>query len=420
VLTGGWRIGRIGGVEIRVDPSWGIIAVLFTFSFWTAYSDRFRFPTLGGGAAGAFAILTSLLFFGSVLAHELAHAGMSKVRDIPVSGITLFLFGGATHAKVDAKGPADEFLITVVGPLTSGLLGLVFLVLHRLSPETFSHPFSFMFRYLAFINISLAAFNLLPGFPLDGGRLLRSGLWRAMGLPRATQVAARVGQAVGLLIAASGLVIAVRGGDLTALLWLGFIGWFLFRAASASLAETERIRLLRSTTAGDIMSPPPPTIPADLQVAIALERYLDGHDGEAFPVVEDGHVVGFVSPRTARDIPLNREVRDAMVQGQGVIEARPSETMHAVTERLGAQRGQTVLVVDQGRLVGVIEREDLARFLRRRVGLPTNSSLATSAGRTGPAGPAGPSQPGPQPPEDRQPPAVPPPLPPRPDGRPSA
>src|SRR6266496_2228352 len=296
MLTGGWNIGRIGGVEIRVDPSWGIIAVLFTFNFWLFLSDRSQFPDLGSGAAGALAVLTAALFFGSVLGHELAHAGMSKVRGIPVSGITLFLFGGATHAKVDAKGPADEFLITVVGPLTSAAIGVVFLIVHSLGRQTLGHPISAMVGYLAFINLILAAFNLLPGFPLDGGRLLRSGLWRAMGLQRATYVAARVGQGVGLLIVAAGIGIALISGDFIAFLWPAFIGWFLFRAASSSLVEGDRRQLLRSTTAREVMNAPPPAIPADLQIAVAMERYLLGHEGEAFPVIEGGHVVGFVSP----------------------------------------------------------------------------------------------------------------------------
>jgi Zn-dependent protease/predicted transcriptional regulator len=370
MLTGGWRVGRIGGVEIRVDPSWGIIAVLITFNFWLFYSDRARFPDLGSAAAGALAVLTAALFFGSVLGHELAHAGMSKARGIPVSGITLFLFGGATHAKVDAKGPADEFLITVVGPLTSAAFGVVFLLVHSLDPGTLTHPFSSMFGYLAFINLLLAGFNLLPGFPLDGGRLLRSLLWRVMGLQRGTYVAARVGQGVGLLIIAAGVAISISTGDVLEFLWPAFIGWFLFRAASASLVEGDRRRLLQATTAREVMNVPPPSIPADLQVAVAMERFLQGHEGEAFPVMEDGHVVGFVSPRTARAIPLNRQVRDAMVQGRGVIEARPDETMDAVTERLGQERSETVLVLDRGRLVGVIEPQDLSRFLRRRVGMP--------------------------------------------------
>jgi Zn-dependent protease/predicted transcriptional regulator len=388
MLSGGWRIGRIGGVEIRVDPSWGIIAVLITFNFWLFYSDRSRFPDLGSGAAGALAVLTAAVFFGSVLGHELAHAGMSKARGIPVSGITLFLFGGATHAKVDAKGPADEFLITVVGPLTSAALGGAFLLIHSLGPQTLSHPFSSMFGYLAFINLMLAAFNLLPGFPLDGGRLLRSGLWRVMGLQRGTYVAARVGQGVGLLIVAAGVGISIWTGDLLGFLWPAFVGWFLFRAASASLVEGDRQRLLQSTTAREVMNAPPPSIPADLQVAVALERFLEGHEGEAFPVIEDGHVVGFVSPRTARAIPLDRQVRDAMVQGRGVIEAHPEESMEAVTQRLGEQRSDTVLVLDQGGLVGVIEREDLSRFLRRRVGLPPRPDGAR---------PDGPRPEGPQP-----------------------
>jgi Zn-dependent protease/predicted transcriptional regulator len=375
VLSGGWRIGTIGGVEIRVDSSWGIIAVLITFNFWLFYSDQSQFRDLGSGAAGALAILTAALFFGSVLAHELAHAGMSKLRGIPVSGITLFLFGGATHAKVDAKGPADEFLITVVGPLTSAALGLLFLAVHSLGPATLSRPFSSMLGYLSFINLILAGFNLLPGFPLDGGRLLRSGLWRAMGLPRATQVAARVGQGVGLLIVAAGIGFALWTGNLITFLWPAFIGWFLFRAASGSLVEGDRRQLLRSTTAREVMSAPPPSIPADLQVAVAMERYLMGHEGEAFPVMDGGHVIGFISLRTASAVPLDRQVRDATVQGQGVIEARPEETMDAVTQRLGAQQSETVLVLDDGHLVGVIEREDLSRFLRRRVGLPPRPDI---------------------------------------------
>jgi Zn-dependent protease len=389
MLTGGWRIGRIGGVDIRVDPSWSIIAVIITFYFWLFYSDRLRFRDLPRTGAAAFAVLTAALFFGSVLAHELAHAGMSKLRNIPVSGITLFLFGGATHAKVDARGPADEFLITVVGPVTSGVLGGVFYVLHRLGPEGLSHPFTSMFGYLAFINLTLAAFNLLPGFPLDGGRLLRSGLWRALGLARATQIAARVGQVVGLGIIASGVAVSVWYGDFLGFLWLAFIGWFLFRAASATLVQDERSRLLRSTTAGQVMAPPPPAIPADLQVAVAMERYLDGHEGEAFPVIDDGHVIGFVSPRTARTVGLHHPIRDAMVEGRGVIEAEPQETMERVTGRLADQQGETVLVLDQGRLVGVIERQDMSRFLRRRIGLPRRA-------------------------QDRPPPAIPPP----PDGEP--
>jgi Zn-dependent protease/predicted transcriptional regulator len=370
MLSGGWRIGSIGGVEIRVDPSWGIIAVLFTFNFWLFYSERGRFPGLGSTGAGALAVLTAALFFGSVLGHELAHAGMSKVRGIPVSGITLFLFGGATHAKVDAKGPIDEFLITVVGPLTSAVIGGFFFLVHSLGPHTLTRPFSSMFGYLSFVNLILAVFNLLPGFPLDGGRLLRSGLWRAMGLQRATYVAARVGQLVGLLIIAAGIGFAMWTGDALSFLWPAFIGWFLFRAASSSLVEGDRRRLLESTTARQVMNAPPPSIPANLQIAVAMERYLIGHEGEAFPVIEGGHVVGFVSPRTARAIPLDRQVREAMVEGRGVIEARPDESMDEVTERLGRQQGETVLVLDRGELVGVIEPQDLSRFLRRRVGLP--------------------------------------------------
>src|SRR5919198_1745034 len=208
MLREGWRMGRVGSVEIRVDPSWTVIALLITVNLALEFSDRARFPDVSGsGTALGLAVLATVLIFGSVLAHELAHAGMSLLRGIPVSGITLFLFGGATQARVESKGPLDEFLVTVVGPATSALLGGLFLLGHAYARQRLNHPAGAILGYLALVNLVMAVFNMLPGFPLDGGRLLRSALWRATGnLHRATMIAAAVGQGVGAAIAAGGVV----------------------------------------------------------------------------------------------------------------------------------------------------------------------------------------------------------------------
>jgi Zn-dependent protease/CBS domain-containing protein len=381
MFRGGWRIARIGGVDIRVDTSWIVLVVLATVNMWLLYSDQSRFPDVTSGLAVALALLTVALFFCSLLGHELAHAVMCKVRRIPVSGITLFLFGGATHAKIESRGPGDEFLITVVGPLTTAAFGGLFLLLFRAGEGFLTRPIRSVFGYLAVVNLSMAVLNVIPGFPLDGGRLLRSAIWKATGsLARATWVAARVGQGVGLLFIVIGVGVAARYQEGIGI-WSALIGWFLFQAATATLAQGRRTNLLASVTAAQIMSPPPPTIDADTSVADAMDRHLMGHEGEAFPVIDDsGRVVGFVSFRTARGVPRDRRVRDAMIGTDGAVQAPPGERMDSVTERLGERMGRTVLVLDQGRLVGVIEPTDLNRFLRSGGGQPPHPPQGVPGG----------------------------------------
>ena len=187
----GWKVGRIGGVQIFLDPSLTIIAALIVFDRWNVLSSDGRAFGISSPTAAALALFTAVLFFGSILAHELAHAGMSRLRRIPVSGITLFMFGGATHAQIESRGPLDEFLVTVVGPGTSLALGGIFMALSSaLRGSLGTLGLAFVFDDMGRINLLLGVFNLLPGFPLDGGRLLRSALWRATkSLATATRIA---------------------------------------------------------------------------------------------------------------------------------------------------------------------------------------------------------------------------------------
>jgi Zn-dependent protease len=231
VFGGSWHLGRILGVEIRVDTSWVFIALLVAYSLHERF--RFLYPELTSAGALVLAVAFGLLFFGSVLAHEMAHAVTARRRGIEVHGITLFLFGGATHAKVDSRRPQDELVVSVLGPLTSLFLGGLFLlVTYALGgPE---EPIAGGFRYLGGVNIALAIFNMLPGFPLDGGRVLRALVWRATGsFARATRVASVSGQAVGYLMAGAGIVFLTMGLVVTGI-WIAAIGWFLAQAARAS------------------------------------------------------------------------------------------------------------------------------------------------------------------------------------------
>ena len=362
-MPSGWRIGRIAGIDIRVDPSWFIIALLITINMWSIFTDPRRFPDLGRTAGAVLAISTAVLLFASILAHELAHALVSLARHIPVLGITLWMFGGFTHAKVESRSPMDEFLVTAAGPATSLGLGGLFVLLRPLGGSSTESPLALMFVYLGFINLTLGIFNLLPGFPLDGGRLLRSAIWRITGsLSRATRIAAMSGQGIALLIAAVGLFLVVRDGDVSRI-WTVLIGWFLFTAATAVLKDADRKARLERARARELMSPPPPTIPASLSIGEARERFLDGHEGEAFPVIADGGVAGFVSLGSAAGHPADSAVSDAMVEPSGTIQVGPDEPMDAVVSRLGDDPGATVLVMDEGALVGVIEPEDLMRDL---------------------------------------------------------
>jgi Zn-dependent protease len=359
----GFKIGRIFGVEVRGDSSLLLLLALLTLELRDAFANPFSFPGFGGDKALALAALASILFVGSILAHELAHALMFRARGIPVRGITLYMFGGLTQGEAEAKRPIDEFLVTFVGPLTTAILGVGFLLLH--GHMSFPHPWRAMFGYLAFLNLLMAVFNVLPGFPLDGGRMLLAGLWRLTGSrARATRMAARVGQVFAVIIVAVGAYRIVRYGDIAGV-WPAFIGLFLFRSSSAAVFEGVRQAMLETAVAADVMSAPPPTIPPDLILSRATEIFLVGHDGEAFPVLEDGHVAGFISLRTAKDGWPSRPVREAMAPASTIVEVAPDERMDVVAERIAERGVKAALVLDGGLLVGVIEPEDVNRFFRK-------------------------------------------------------
>jgi Zn-dependent protease len=236
-----WRIGRIRGTEIRIDSSWAIIALLTTYSFYLIFTLTYR--SLAAASAILLAVGASALFFGSVLTHEMAHALVSRRRGIQVRDIILLVFGGATYADVESKDPKDEFLISVVGPATSFVLGLTLVGVRILIPGIVPGPIAGAIGYLGVVNLFLGVFNLIPGVPLDGGRVLRSALWKTTGsLDRATRTASRVGQGVGYLMIAVGLVLSA--GGLVSGVGLVAIGWFLADAARSSYVELQAHQLL--------------------------------------------------------------------------------------------------------------------------------------------------------------------------------
>jgi Zn-dependent protease/CBS domain-containing protein len=304
-----------------------------------------------------------------VLVHELAHALVAQARGIRVQDITLFLFGGATRAKVDSRGPGDEFLIALVGPLTSGLLAGLFGLVAGLGSDLLSRALAGTFGYLAWTNLLLAAFNLVPGFPLDGGRLLRSAIWKATGsLARATRIASVSGQGVGWLLLAAG-VAWLLAGDLAGGIWFAFIGWFLVQAARSSYQELQLQQLLRGVEAEDVMAADLRRIPPELSLQEAVDDYFMRYDHGAFPVEEQGRTVGLLTLRGVRRVPRDQwpthRVRDHMVPLSDQVVVAPDARMDGVVGKLQDGEAGRVLVVEDGEVVGIITPSDLTRWLRR-------------------------------------------------------
>jgi Zn-dependent protease/CBS domain-containing protein len=370
-----WRVARIAGIEVRIDSSWAVIALLITYSMYLRVT--LVYPDTPTGEAVALGILGAVLFFGSVLVHELAHALVSQARGIRVQDITLFLFGGATRARVESRGPTDEFLIAVVGPLTSGALAVLFGIIASVGRDVLPTPLAGTFGYLAWVNLLLAVFNLIPGFPLDGGRVLRSAIWRATGsFARATRIASMSGQAVGWLLVALG-VVSLLAGNLAGGIWFAFIGWFLVQAARASYQELQLRHMLRGVEAEDVMARDLLRIPPELSLQDAVDDYFMRYDHGAFPVEEQGRTIGLLTLRGVRRVPKDQwssqRARDLMVPLGDQVVVAPDARMDDVLGKLQDSEAGRVLVVQDGEVVGIITSSDLTRWLRRWRPLDTSA-----------------------------------------------
>jgi Zn-dependent protease/CBS domain-containing protein len=370
-----WRVARIAGIEVRIDSSWAVIALLITYSMYLRVT--LVYPDTPTGEAVALGILGAVLFFGSVLVHELAHALVSQARGIRVQDITLFLFGGATRARVESRGPTDEFLIAVVGPLTSGALAVLFGIIASVGRDVLPTPLAGTFGYLAWVNLLLAVFNLIPGFPLDGGRVLRSAIWRATGsFARATRIASMSGQAVGWLLVALG-VVSLLAGNLAGGIWFAFIGWFLVQAARASYQELQLRHMLRGVEAEDVMARDLLRIPPELSLQDAVDDYFMRYDHGAFPVEEQGRTIGLLTLRGVRRVPKDQwssqRARDLMVPLGDQVVVAPDDRMDDVLGKLQDSEAGRVLVVQDGEVVGIITPSDLTRWLRRWRALDTGA-----------------------------------------------
>lgn len=360
-----WSLGRVGGIEIRIDPSWAIIALLVGYSFFLVLDQAFTARSLI--LLIPVAVVMAAVFFISVLLHELAHSWLARSRGIEVKGITLFLFGGATHADLETKKPVDELLIAIVGPISSFVLAGVF---WGASVAFGDNPFGYATGYIGWINLFLAIFNLLPGFPLDGGRVLRSLVWRSTDdLVKATRIASRAGRILGMVIIAIGVFEIFFLGALIGGLWLVAIGWFLSQAATASFTHLQVKAALADVPASRVMTSDIKDIPAGIDVRRAVDEFFMQHNYNSFPVTGDHQTKGILTMSAVRELPQDQwsqvPVDDIVEPLSEMCTVRPTDTLGDVVPKLMQGEVGRVVVVDEGEVIGLITPRDLVRWLER-------------------------------------------------------
>jgi len=386
-MTGGIRFFRFAGIDVYLDWSLIIIFLLITLGLGLMVFPTWL-PDLGQAAALGMGAVAAVLFLLSVLVHEFSHALVGRAKGMTVRRITLFVFGGMAHLESDAPNWKVEFWMTIVGPVTSFMLGAGFLLLSGLfiSPEAaeatdpeqamqLAGPVASLFFWLGAVNVLLAIFNLVPGFPLDGGRVLRALIWGATGsFEQATRWASRAGQLfAGLLIGIGilmmlGIPVPPFGAGLIPGLWLAFIGWFLNNAAVMSYRQTKMRRALADMPVSRLVRREVTRVPASISVQQLVDQYvLAAGDQRAWPVERNGRLVGLITLNDVR--ALGREARagktveQAMTPWDKLQTTSPDEDASQAFEQLASRGVNQLPVLERGELVGMLRRDDLMRWL---------------------------------------------------------
>jgi Zn-dependent protease len=364
-----FNLGKLFGIQFRLHYTWFIVFILVVVSLSTRY-----FPLTYSGWSDlvywATGIITSLLFFTSVLAHELAHSLVAKANDIPVKSITLFIFGGIAQITREAPKASTELIMAAAGPACSLVIGGLFALLW-LFTQNAPQPVPAMALWLAYVNGILAVFNLIPGFPLDGGRVFRSLLWRITGnYRRSTLIATQVGRGVGYLFILGGILVMVFLYDWFSGLWLVFIGWFLENAASASYRQTRRHLELLGITASQVMTSDLPTIPSNITVNQLIQDNALTDTRQLFMVADEGEFKGILTLHNVKSVSRvnwdTTQVKEIMTPAGELKATRPDQEAIGILEQMIENNINQMPVVKEGRVIGLVTRDNLLGFLRTR------------------------------------------------------
>ena len=363
------KIGRVFGIPIFVHLSWFLIFALITYSLGDEFGARY--PQWTNRQLWSLGLLTSFLFFGSVLFHELSHSVVARHYRIPVASITLFFFGGIASITRDPDRAGQEFLIAAAGPASSYVLAACFGLLAFLTPKD-SMP-NALATWLAGTNLLLATFNLLPGFPLDGGRIFRSIIWGiTKNYSRSTRIASRIGQGIAYAMMAFGVYLAFAAHASVNGVWFIFLGWFLLTAARQSYVQVAAQGALQGLRAADVMTSDMPTVGRDL----SLEEYAHetARTGRrAHLVVSDGRLLGLMRIEALQAVPRedwpSTSVQAAMISREKLPWTAPEEPVLGVLERMRSANVDQLAVITGDNVVGVVTRDSILRAVQTRTEL---------------------------------------------------
>lgn len=366
------KLVRIKGILIGLHYSWFIIAFLITLSLIGHFHAVM--PQWSNALTWSVAIVTALLFFVTLLLHELAHSLLAKAKGLQVRAITLFALGGVSQIEQEAPDAKTEFWIAIVGPLSSLVIGGVCLLLARISGWAFGSeaqtPVAAVLVWVGYINFMLAVFNMIPGYPLDGGRVLRAIIWWINhNAVRATELAARVGQVIAFLFILSGLYQFFVGKNFGGL-WIAFIGWFLLDAARSSYTQAELMQDLRGRKVADIMDRDCPSVESHLSLQDFVHEYLLRSGRRCYVVVQDNRLVGLLTPNEVKQVDRERwpqtSVQSVMRPLAQLRTVAPETPVTQALELMSREDINQLPVVSGGQLQGILSRSNIMSFLRNR------------------------------------------------------
>ncbi len=374
MLRGGIPLGKFFGISVKLHWSWFVVFALVTVAWANWYLpesyDNWSTATYWAVGAGI-----SVLLFASVLAHELAHSLVAQAAGIRVRAITLFILGGVSQLDQEPKKPGVEFRMAIAGPGTSIILGGIFWGIYFATRYS-SEPLSELAFWSGYVNMGLAVFNMLPGFPLDGGRVLRSILWwRSGDLQRATRIAATIGRGFGYLFIFGGILLILLDWreNLYSGLWIAAIGWILENAAAGSYQQVVLQDQLRGHKISDAMTRDCLVVSPGLTIEELVNQYILASGRRCFPVVENGRALGLITMQNVKAVPREvrhrRTVMEAMTPMDKLKQVSPDEDLSTAMQLLTDEDARQLLVVENNRIIGMVGRENLLSFIHTRAEL---------------------------------------------------
>jgi Zn-dependent protease len=375
------RLFRLAGIPISLDASWLIILALLTWTLVNLFRDQY--PELPGSDYWVMAAVAALAFFTCIILHELGHSLVARAAGMPVRGITLFLFGGVAELGEEPPSAASEFLMAIAGPIVSALLGIIFWLMAIIAEGYWPIPVVAVLKYLGMINLAILAFNLVPAFPLDGGRVLRSVLWGWMrSLRRATYWAAQAGQVFAWFLIIVGVLNFFVGHFIQGI-WLWFIGMFLKDAALSSYRQVLVRQVLHGEPVARFMTASPVVVPSSLDLRQWVEDYVYRYHRKAFPVTSNGHLEGFVTTQALEKYPRedwNRHtVSEVMRRDLASFTVAPQTDAMQALAKMQNTGSSRLLVVEGDQLMGIVSLKDLLAFLDLKLELEDEGARQPAA-----------------------------------------